>query len=108
PCWWAGVGWGGGLALPAGSFILSQSAPRLMVSRTIQLALLSILVVTAGNVEFVTSLRGLFNVRPVAERIRDIQADDRAVGVLGTYDGRFNFPGRLERPLAALGNGPDA
>ena len=46
-----------------------------------------------------------FDLRPSAHLLGAADADGRAIGYLGTYEGQFHFEGRLNRPIARLSEG---
>jgi uncharacterized protein YjeT (DUF2065 family) len=102
PIWLGGSSLFGGLALLGGGFVLAQLAPRDLLARALQVALLPALLAATLNVEFVVSLRRFFDVEPLAAAIHDLQGAGRPVAVLGAYGGEFDFIGRLDRPLARL------
>jgi hypothetical protein len=85
-----------------GGFVLAQLAPRDLLARALQLALLPALLAATLNVEFVVSLRRFFDLEPLAAAIHDLQGAGRPVAVLGAYGGEFDFIGRLDRPLVRL------
>jgi hypothetical protein len=102
PLWLGGISLVSGLALLGGGFILAQMTPRRMAPRVIQLALMTMLLITTLNLEFLASLGRFFDLRPVASQIKDLQNDGRAVAFYGAYHGDFDFVGRLEDPLPVL------
>lgn len=102
PIWLGGISLASGLVLLGGSYLLAQMTPAALVSRTAQLALLPVLMVSTLNLEFAISLRDFFDLGRVAEQIHDLQRDGRPVAVYGAYGGEFGFPGRLAAPLTLL------
>lgn len=102
PIWLGGISLASGLLLLGGSYLLAQMAPTALVSRTVQLALLPALMISALNLEFAISLRDFFDLGRVAEQIHRLQAAGRPVAIYGDYGGEFGFPGRLEEPLTPL------
>nr|WP_283255915.1 glycosyltransferase family 39 protein [Dyella humicola] len=46
-----------------------------------------------------------FDLRPSAHLLGAADADGRAIGYLGTYEGQFHFEGRINRPIARLSEG---
>ncbi len=102
PIWLGGISLISGLLLLGGSYLLAQMAPVELTSRTVQLALMPVLLVSALNLEFSISLRDFFDLEPVAQQIHRLQQSGRPVAIYGAYGGEFGFPGRLEAPLARL------
>ena len=102
PLWLSAVGVAGSLTLLGGVFLLVQATPRHMLSRAIQVALLPVLLAAAVNIEMLASLKGAFNLSPIAARIARIQAEGGAVAMLGLSAGTYAYPGRLQEPLTPL------
>ena len=102
PIWLGGISLVSGLLLLGGSYLLAQMAPIELTSRTVQLALMPVLLISALNLEFRISLRDFFDLAPVAQQIHRLQESGRPVAIYGAYGGEFGFPGRLEAPLARL------
>ncbi len=95
PIWLGGIGLVSGLALLAIAYGLTQMSPSQQVSRTLQVAVLPILLMTSLNLEFAGNLKPFFDLHPVAERLRAIQDAGQQVAVYGPYRGEFDFAGRL-------------
>jgi 4-amino-4-deoxy-L-arabinose transferase-like glycosyltransferase len=102
PIWLGGISLISGLLLLGGSYVLAQMAPSHLVSRTVQLALMPVLLMSALNLEFWISLRDFFDLSPVAQQIHRLQEAGRPIAIYGAYGGEFGFAGRLEAPLARL------
>jgi 4-amino-4-deoxy-L-arabinose transferase-like glycosyltransferase len=102
PIWLGGVSLTTGLVLLGGSYLLAQMTPAELVSRTVQLALMPVLLVSALNLEFAISLRDFFDLGPIAQEIHRLQESGRPVAVYGAYGGELGFSGRLEAPLPRL------
>lgn len=102
PIWLGGISLATGLMLLGGSYLLAQLTPAELVSRTVQLALMPVLLVSALNLEFAISLRDFFDLEPVARAIHALQEGGRPVAIYGAYGGELGFPGRLEQPLERL------
>jgi 4-amino-4-deoxy-L-arabinose transferase-like glycosyltransferase len=102
PIWLGGISLVSGLVLLGGGYLLAQMSPREPFSRTVQLALLPVLLVTTLNIEFLFSLRRFFDLKPVAQQIQSLQQQGVPVAVFGRYHGEFDFSGRLERPLTVI------
>ncbi len=102
PIWLGGVSLTTGLMLLGGSYLLAQATPAQLVSRTVQLALMPVLLVSALNLEFAISLRDFFDLAPVSREIHRLQQAGRPVAVYGSYGGELGFSGRLEAPLVTL------
>jgi len=102
PLWLGGISLVSGLTLLGGGYLLAQMTPRELTAGAVQLALMPALLATTLNLEFAVSLRRFFDLEPVARQIHALQQAGRPVGVYGAYGGEFDFPGRLERPLAVL------
>lgn len=102
PIWLGGISLVSGLLLLGGSYILAQMAPVKLASRTVQLALMPVLLMSALNLEFWISLRDFFDLSPVAQQIHRLQESGRPIAIYGAYGGEFGFAGRLEAPLVRL------
>lgn len=102
PIWLGGISLASGLVLLGGSYLLAQMTPAALISRTVQLALLPVLMVSTLNLEFTISLRDFFDLGRVAEQIHALQEDGRPVAIYGRYGGEFGFSGRLAQPLEVL------
>jgi hypothetical protein len=108
PIWFGGSSLFGGFALLGGGFVLAQLAPRDLLARALQVALLPVLLAATLNLEFVVSLRRFFDVEPLAVQIQAAQAEGRPVAVLGDYGGEFDFVGRLRERPTILADAPAA
>lgn len=102
PIWPASIGLGGTLVLLGGVFLLIQATPRLMLSRTAQVALLPVILAGAVALEMTGALGRAFDLSPVAARLAELQSRSAPVAVLGIDPSVYAFPGRLEQPLADL------
>jgi hypothetical protein len=102
PLWLGGISLGSGLALLGGGFILGQMTPRRMAPRVIQLALLTMLLISTLNLEFLYSIGRFFDLKPVAGQIQALQHAGRPVAFFGAYSGDFDFVGRIDEPLPVL------
>lgn len=102
PIWLGGISLISGLLLLGGSYVLAQMAPVALVSRTVQLALMPVLLMSALNLEFWISLGDFFDLSPIAQQIHRLQQADRPIAIYGAYGGEFGFAGRLEAPLVRL------
>ncbi|WP_119461193.1 glycosyltransferase family 39 protein [Rhodospirillaceae bacterium SYSU D60014] len=102
PIWLGGISQVSGLVLLGGGYLLAQMTPREIFSRTVQVALLPVLLVTTLNIEFLFSLRRFFDLEPVAQQIHSLQQQGAPVAVFGGYRGEFDFSGRLEQPLTVI------
>lgn len=96
PIWLGGIGLISGVSLLVIGYILAQLSPSHQLSRTLQVAILSILLMTSLNLEFDGNLRPFFDLTPVASRMKQMQDAGLAVGVFSDYRGEFDFAGRLE------------
>ncbi len=108
PIWPTSVGVGGTLVLLGGVFLLIQATPRLMLSRTAQVAILPLILAAAVNLEMNGALGRAFDLDPVASRLGSLQAQGAQVAVLGIDPSVYAFPGRLELPLPALAGAQEA
>ncbi|WHZ20303.1 MAG: putative integral membrane, glycosyltransferase [Rhodanobacteraceae bacterium] len=54
---------------------------------------------------FALALYPAFDMRPAAQVLARAEADGRAIGDLGLYDGQFEFAGRMTHPVARLFEG---
>lgn len=102
PIWLGGTGLLSGIVLLGGAYLLGQAAPRTLMARLVQLALLPALVVVSFNIEFAQSLRQFFDLTPVAQRIHTLQQSARPVALLGAYRGEYDLVGRLESPIVVF------
>ena len=96
PIWLGGIGLLSGLSLLVIGYILAQLSPSHQVSRTLQVAILPILLMTSLNLEFDGNLRPFFDLTPVASRMKQLQDAGLSVAVFSDYRGEFDFAGRLE------------
>jgi 4-amino-4-deoxy-L-arabinose transferase-like glycosyltransferase len=96
PIWMGGIGLISGVSLLVIGYILAQLSPSHQLSRTLQVAILPILLMTSLNLEFDGNLRPFFDLTPVASRMKQLQEAGLAVGVFSNYRGEFDFAGRLE------------
>ncbi len=108
PLWLGGISLLSGLTLLAGSYVLTLLTPRALPARVMQLALLPVLLALTVNLEFALQLRPFFDLKPMAQQIRALQAEGRPVAALNGYDGVFDFAGRLEQPLVIVADIPAA
>ncbi len=97
PIWLGGIGLASGLTLLVAGYILAQISPRQQLLRTIQVALLPVLLMTCVNVEFPVSLVQFFDLTPVASRLKEMQEAGQPIAIYGPYRGEFDFQGRLLR-----------
>lgn len=102
PIWLGGMGMTSGLVLLVAGYGIAQLSPTQLLSRTIQVAILPVLVLTSINLEFPNNLRQFFDLQPVAERLRDLQDAGQPIAVYGRYRGEFDFYGRLGAAPVAL------
>lgn len=102
PIWLGGTSLISGLVLLGGAYLIGQAAPRALIARMMQLALLPTLVVVSFNIEFAQSLRPFFDLSPLAERIHELQQSGRNVALLGRYRGEYDFLGRLDQPVTVF------
>jgi 4-amino-4-deoxy-L-arabinose transferase-like glycosyltransferase len=105
PIWLGGISLGAGLLLLGGGYLLAQLTPRPLAHRILQVALLPVLMASALNIEFIGGLHSFFQLRPLAEKIHDLQAAGQPIAIYGRYDGGFDLAGRLSEPPILL---PDA
>jgi 4-amino-4-deoxy-L-arabinose transferase-like glycosyltransferase len=102
PIWLGGTSLISGLVLLGGAYLVGQAAPRALIARMVQLALLPMLVVVSFNIEFAQSLRPFFDISPLAEKIHELQQSGRKVALLGRYRGEYDFLGRLDQPVTVF------
>lgn len=95
PIWIGGMGMTSGLVLLVAGYGIAQLSPMQLLSRTIQVAILPVLLLTCINIEFPFNLRQFFDLTPVAERLRALQDAGQPLAVYGRYRGEFDFYGRL-------------
>lgn len=102
PVWLGGISLPSGITLLSGSYLLALLTPRTSLSRLVQLALLPVLLTLTVNLEFGLSLRPFFDLAPMAQKIRSLEAAGRPVAVFAHYDGQFDLTGRLTLPLEVV------
>ena len=73
PIWIGGMGMTSGLVLLVAGYGIAQLSPMQLLSRTIQVAILPVLLLTCINIEFPFNLRQFFDLTPVAQRLRGLQ-----------------------------------
>lgn len=95
PIWLGGIGLVSGLSLLVIGYVLAQLSPSHQLSRTLQVAILPVLLMTSLNLEFHGNLRPFFDLGPVAGRLQTLQEAGLSIGVYGDYRGEFDFAGRL-------------
>ncbi len=103
PIWLGGIGLLSGLSLLVVGYVLAQLSPSHQLSRTLQVAILPVLMMSSLNLEFHGNLRPFFDLTPVAGRLKELHQAGLPIGVYGHYRGEFDFAGRLEQaptPLA--------
>lgn len=108
PIWLGGISLPSGLTLLAGSYLLTLLTPRASMSRLVQLALLPVLLALTVNLEFDVALRPFFDLRPMAQRIGELEAEHRPIAVFTRYQGELDLAGRLSTPPVVLGDLPEA
>ncbi len=70
-----------------------------------RLAVAGLIGVLALNTLFTLTMWQNFDLRPAAHLLQAADADGRAIGMIGTYEGQFHFEGRLTRPIEYLTQG---
>ena len=97
---WPGVG----LVLVAA---VAWLAGRRGVSPLTSLSLLGAAMLALVQLAAMRSIEPLYNIKPMAQAIRQVQLEGRPVANIATYHAQYQFLGRLEAPLAEVG-GADA
>ena len=95
PIWLGGIGLTSGLTLLIFGYVIAQLSPSQQLLRTLQVALLPSLLLTCLNMEFPGNLAQFFDLSPVADRLRAMQAAGQPIAVYGDYRGEFDYQGRL-------------
>ena len=108
PVWLGGISLVSGITLLSGSYLLALLTPRTSLARLVQLALLPVLLALTVNLEFEVSLRPFFDLKPMARKIRALEAAGRPVAVYAHYNGEFDLAGRLTQPLQVVDDLPAA
>jgi 4-amino-4-deoxy-L-arabinose transferase-like glycosyltransferase len=108
PVWLGGISLPSGITLLSGSYLLALLTPRTSLARLVQLALLPVLLALTVNLEFALSLRVFFDLAPMAQEIRILEAQARPVAVYAHYNGQFDLTGRLTKPLEVVEDVPAA
>lgn len=104
PIWLGGIGLLSGLSLLVIGYVLAQLSPSHQLSRTLQVAILPVLLMTSLNLEFHGNLRPFFDLTPVAGRLKALQDAGFSIGVYADYRGEFDFAGRLAVAPTPLGS----
>ncbi len=102
PIWIGGIGMTSGLVLLVAGYGIAQLSPMHLLSRSIQVAILPVLLMTCVNIEFPFNLRQFFDLEPVAERLRQLEEAGQPLAVFGPYRGEFDYYGRLGSAPIAL------
>jgi 4-amino-4-deoxy-L-arabinose transferase-like glycosyltransferase len=108
PVWLGGISLPSGITLLSGSYLLALLTPRTSIARLVQVALLPVLLALTVNLEFGLSLRVFFDLAPMAQEIRILEAQGRPVAVYAHYNGQFDLTGRLTKPLEVVEDVPAA
>ncbi|HEY7797706.1 MAG TPA: hypothetical protein VIA80_02990, partial [Hyphomonadaceae bacterium] len=108
PLWLGGISLGPGMLLLLGSYALTLLTLQSLQARLLQVALLPVLLSIAINMEFKLTLHSYFDLEPIAGQIRRLEERGAPVAVAGSYDGAFDFAGRLTRPPTVLKDTPAA
>ncbi|HEY7689198.1 MAG TPA: hypothetical protein VH835_10915 [Dongiaceae bacterium] len=108
PLWLGGISLGSGMLLLLGSYALTLLTLQSLQARLLQVALLPVLLSIAINMEFKLTLHSYFDLEPIAGQIRRLEERGAPVAVAGSYDGAFDFAGRLTRPPTVLKDTPAA
>ena len=77
-------------------------AGRRGVLPVVNLALLGTVALALVQLAMMRSLGPLYDIKPMAQAIKQMQDEGRPVANLATYHAQYQFPGRLETPLAEL------
>lgn len=105
PIWIADLRASGALLLMAGTFLVIQAAPRVMLSRAAQIAILPMILAGAIGWEMTGALGRAFDLTPIAHRLSELQSRGAPLAVFAIDPSIYTFVGRLERPPVEL---PDA
>lgn len=93
--------WGGAVAIVAGLVLLVRR-PGQPLPDVRALASAYVVAITAFGAAANVALHDAYDVRGVAEQLAGFENEGRAVAVQGEYDGQWQLPGRLRRPLTAI------
>ncbi|MCA1977855.1 MAG: glycosyltransferase family 39 protein [Thiobacillus sp.] len=91
-----------GLALVLAAGLAWWGARRSSGAGVPALALLGVATMTLFQLAASRSIEPLYDVKPMALAIRQVQAEGHAVANLATYHAQYQFLGRLEKPLVEL------
>ncbi len=105
PIWIADLRVSGALLLMAGTFLVIQAAPRVMLARAAQIAMLPMLLAGALGWEMTGALGRAFDLTPIAQRLSELQSRGAPLAVFAVDPSIYTFAGRLEQAPAEL---PDA
>ena len=95
------TGWGWALAGVGLLALLPATSLRRQVAVLAGLATTIVLIVHLAAAPL---LAARFDVRPLGERLGLLEREGRAIAHYGTYHGQFHFAGRLQRPIAEIGD----
>jgi len=70
-----------------------------------RLAVAGLIGTLALNTLFTLTMWSNFDLRPAAHLLGAADAEGRAIGYVGNYEGQFHFEGRLSRPIERLSEG---
>ena len=90
-----------GVAL-VGLALMAWMAGRRGVQPMVNLALLGTLSAMLVQAVVMVSLKPLYDIKPMAVAIRQVQAEGWPVAHVGKYHAQYQFPGRLQTPLVEL------
>jgi hypothetical protein len=74
----------------------------------LQVACLSVLLITCVNIEFANSIGAFFNLVPTGSKMRELEDAGQEVAVYGPYRGEYDFYGRLATAPTVLLHPADA
>jgi 4-amino-4-deoxy-L-arabinose transferase-like glycosyltransferase len=72
-----------------------------------RIAAASLIASAAAYILFTAAEYPAFDMRPASRMLARAEADGRAIGNLGIYDGQFEFMGRMTRPIERLYGGQE-
>ncbi|MEO5336364.1 MAG: glycosyltransferase family 39 protein [Magnetospirillum sp. WYHS-4] len=105
PDWLEGMDAGWGLLPVAAGLALILRPMASPLARAAGPAALSVLLVASAHLAAMPELRETFDLEPLARRLAQWEKEGYVLAHYGKYHGQFHFLGRLEKPMAAVGDG---
>lgn len=91
-----------GIVMAVCAFAVLFTAPLPLLRRVQALVVALVAVLAAAFVGAIDTVGPAFDLRPMAQQLKSLEAQGRPVAHLGKYHGQFQFLGRLTRPLETV------